>query len=40
MVTLDNLNENVLNKIDLINKNMEMLIDKVNIFELLKNKDI
>jgi hypothetical protein len=40
MVTLDNLNENVLNKIDLINKNMEMLIDKVNIFELLKKKDI
>jgi hypothetical protein len=39
MVTLDNLNENVLNKIDLINKNMEMLIDKIYIFELLKKKD-
>ena len=39
MVTLDNLNENVLNKIDLINKNMELLIDKINIFTILKNKD-
>ena len=39
MVTLDNLNENVLNKIDLINKNMEILIDKINIFTFLKNKE-
>ena len=39
MVTLDNLNENVLNKIDLINKNMELLIDKINIFTFLKNKE-
>ena len=39
MVTLDNLNENILNKIDLINKNMELLIDKINIFTILKNKD-
>ena len=31
MVTLDNLNENILNKIDIINKNMELLIDKINI---------
>ena len=39
MVTLDNLNENILNKIDLINKNMEILIDKINIFTFLKNKE-
>lgn len=39
MVTLDNLNENVLNKIDIINKNMELLIDKINIFNILKNKE-
>lgn len=39
MVTLDNLNENILNKIDIINKNMELLIDKINIFNILKNKE-
>ena len=39
MVTLDNLNENVLNKIDIINKNMELLIDNINIFNILKNKE-
>ena len=37
MVTLDNLNENILNKIDIINKNMEMLIDKLNIFSFNKS---
>ena len=41
MVTLDNLNENILNKIDLINKNMDILIDKFNIFLILNlNKEI
>lgn len=34
MVTLDNLNENILNKIDIINKNMELLIEKINIFSI------
>lgn len=38
MVTLDNLNENILNKIDIISKNMEILVDKINIFSLLKYK--
>lgn len=40
MVTLDNLNENILNKIDIITKNMESLIEKVNIFSILHNNKI
>lgn len=40
MVTLDNLNENIVNKIDIINKNMELLIEKLNIFSILTNNKI
>lgn len=40
MVTLNNLNENILNKIDIITKNMELLIEKVNIFSILHNEKI